>query len=170
MRARTIRLRTIEQLESRVTPTTSSTWTTQLNLTAMSAQLAAAPAEYAVNPIELALPRPDGSTARFHVWQAKIMSPELAAQLPTMHTFRGQGIDHPADILAADVGPTGFHAQVIGPGTLWSIDPINLTSSTYRSAVPEVSPGHPNGCTCALCQAAINTITATHTSNISPPN
>ncbi|MBX7102527.1 MAG: pre-peptidase C-terminal domain-containing protein [Gemmataceae bacterium] len=131
---------------------TSRSAVTRLDLPALVERLATAPREYDPAPVEIALPRPDGSFARFRVWEIE-RSPELAAAMPTTHMYRGQGIDRPADLLAADITTTGFHARVLGPGTLWSIDP---EQANYTSSLPELTPGHATGCGCADCSAVLS--------------
>lgn len=62
----------------------------------------------------LEFPKPDGTTARFHVWESSIMEPGLEAKFPEMKTFAGQGIDDPYATIRFDYNPYfGFHAQVL---------------------------------------------------------
>lgn len=86
------------------------------------------------NPVELSLPTPDGRFARFTIVQAPIMEPALAAQFPEIMTFRGQGIENPADSLRFDLTPAGFHAQVLSPEGTYYVDPYwHLDDSAYVS-------------------------------------
>lgn len=87
-----------------------------------------------VNPMELSLPTPDGRFSRFNIVQAPIMEPALAAQFPEIMTYRGQGIDNPADSLRFDITPAGFHAQVLSPEGTYYVDPYwHLDDSAYIS-------------------------------------
>jgi hypothetical protein len=85
--------------------------------------------------IELLLPMPDGGMARFRVWNAPIMHPDLAAQYPDIQTFAGKGIDMPTATLRMDVTPGGFHAMVLrtGKGSVF-IDPYAKGNTAYYNA------------------------------------
>ncbi len=60
----------------------------------------------------LALPMPDGSTARFHLWESSAMAPELAAAYPNIRTYTGQGIDDRTATIKLDWTEFGFHAML----------------------------------------------------------
>lgn len=107
--------------------------------------------------VVLALPQPSGKLARFRVWSMEIMEPGLEAMLPQVQTWRGQGIDDPTAVLAADVTDFGFHAQVLSPNGGWYIDPYNRIETDLYVAYSrdQIKNGHGEGCGCQLCQAAM---------------
>ena len=107
----------------------------RLNVTELSAVLAAAPLEFSnANPVEVLLPNPNGSFARFAVVDSPIMAPELAAQFPDIKTFAGHGVDDPAATIRIDLTPAGFHAQVLSPSGAYYIDPyFHLATEYYAS-------------------------------------
>lgn len=60
------------------------------------------------------IPMPNGKTARFRVWESNVMESGLAAKLPEMRQFLGQGIDDPSATIRFDYNPyTGFHGQIL---------------------------------------------------------
>src|SRR5262245_34729504 len=71
--------------------------TYRLDREGMAARLATAPEERARVPHErrlvLALPRPDGTFARFAIQESPVMEPGLAAKHPDIETYAGRGLD-----------------------------------------------------------------------------
>jgi len=97
-----------------------------------------APREFtagALDQIEiLTLPMPDGTTARFQIWESPVLHPDLAAKFPEIRTFGGRGVDDSSAVGRFDWTPDGFHGQIISPGGRVRIDPIRRgDTSTYTS-------------------------------------
>jgi hypothetical protein len=85
-----------------------------LDVVAMRQTLASAPLETSRQvPIIVWLPKPDGTFERFRVVESPIMMPDLAAQLPDVKTYAGQGLDDAFASVRFDMTPAGFHAQVL---------------------------------------------------------
>ncbi|MEJ7627610.1 MAG: reprolysin-like metallopeptidase [Ferruginibacter sp.] len=74
----------------------------------------------------LTLPKPDGTAARFKVWESSIQEPALEARFPEIRTFAGQGIDDPYATIRFDITPRGFHAQVLSINGTYYLDPFSL--------------------------------------------
>lgn len=88
----------------------------QLDTASMLPFLRSLPFETAVtnrdNTPVIALPMPDGSVARFHVWETPIFERPLPGGFPEIKTFTGQGIDDRSATIKLDWTALGFHAMV----------------------------------------------------------
>ncbi len=108
--------------------------TAKLHFAGMMVTLDTAPLEdspAASHPLLLTLPTPHGDFVRFRVVESPIVEPGLAAVLPGVKTFVGQGIDDPASTVRLDYTPLGFHAQVLGPILNFSIDPYSKNNTDF---------------------------------------
>ena len=64
------------------------------------------------------LPMPDGSMAKFRVWESSIMHPALQAKCAEIKSFGGQGITDPYATIRFDYNPYfGFSAQILSAVT-----------------------------------------------------
>lgn len=103
--------------------------TSTLDVAAMKSFLWSLPSEQSLGnrnqaPV-ISLPMPDGSTARFRVWESSIQEPELQARFSEIRTFLGQGIDDPYASIRFDFNPYfGFSAQILSPNGRIYIDPF----------------------------------------------
>ncbi|MEI9943247.1 MAG: reprolysin-like metallopeptidase [Chitinophagaceae bacterium] len=137
--------------ENRVMPTTGQRviipekfYTSSLDVAGIRNFLWSLPSEQSLGsnrggaPV-LTLPMPDGSVARFKVWESNIQEPALQAKFPEIKTFLGQGIDDPYATVRFDYNPYfGFSAQILSPNGRIYIDPyarrdINTYISYYHT-------------------------------------
>ncbi len=88
----------------------------------------------------ISLPHPNGGEQNFYVWKTAIMEPGLAAKYPSIQAYAGVAQDNAQELLKMDMGPNGFHAQILSPeGKSWYIDPkpeaylVYLKSSLERT-------------------------------------
>jgi subtilisin-like proprotein convertase family protein len=79
----------------------------------------------------IAIPMPDGTVARFHIWESSVLAAELAAANPTIKTFTGQGIDDKTATIKLDWTEFGFHAMISSAitGAVF-IDPYDINTKT----------------------------------------
>jgi Metallo-peptidase family M12/Secretion system C-terminal sorting domain len=104
--------------------------TVTANITQLKSFLWALPGEKRVAnknqaPV-LEIPMPNGSIAKFNVWESSVMEPGLETKFPEMKTFAGRGITDPYATIRLDYNPYfGFHAQILSASTgAYYIDPF----------------------------------------------
>jgi reprolysin-like metallo-peptidase family M12B len=89
---------------------------------ARNAPLEFTPEAATFSPV-ITLPMPDGTFQRFAIQVSPVMTPELAAKLPDVKTYRARGLDDRAAMARLDVTPDGFHGFILSPGGNVLIDP-----------------------------------------------
>ena len=110
--------------------------TLQLDTTSISSFLRLAPSENKISnrdmTPEISIPMPDGTIARFHIWESSVLAPELAAANPNIKTFTGQGIDDRTATIKIDWTEFGFHAMISSSvtGDVF-IDPYDALTKTH---------------------------------------
>ncbi len=103
----------------------------------LSSVLSRAPMEFtaeAGDPLDFALPMPDGSLERFAIVESPIMEPDLAAKYSEIKTYRAQGIDDPTATARFSFTPLGFSATVMAESGTFQIKPYyHLDQTLYVS-------------------------------------
>jgi Metallo-peptidase family M12B Reprolysin-like/Calx-beta domain/CHRD domain len=103
--------------------------TLRLDRARLVSVLQQAPVEFSeaakTRSVELSLPMPEGSFARFRIENSPIMAPELAAQFPEIKTYKGQSLDDGSTTTRFDLTPQGFHGIVLSPQGTVLIEPYN---------------------------------------------
>ncbi|MFD1466594.1 reprolysin-like metallopeptidase [Hymenobacter caeli] len=100
----------------------------------------------------LALPLPEGGTQRYRVRAVPVLAPALAARFPQIQTYEAQGLDDPTATARLDVGPAGFHAQVLSAGRAFYIDPTGDSAHAVAFDRSDAAPA--TGWTCRTAGAA----------------
>ncbi len=84
-----------------------------------------------LSPLQLTVPMPDGSQARFAIVEVPVIPAALKAKYPGINTWAGQGIENPLASIHLDVTMWGFHAMVLSPDGDVFIDPYNQQSRNH---------------------------------------
>jgi hypothetical protein len=101
--------------------------------------------------LEMRVPMPDGTLARFRVVESPVMAPELAARYPQIKTYVGQGVDDPTASARLDWTPKGFHAQVLSADGAAYVDPyLRGNTSLHVSYYKRDFGGPPMPFSCQL--------------------
>ena len=98
-----------------------------LNDDRLLAQLAQALPEFTADPTTnplLELPLPDGTFARFRLYESSIIEPALAAKYPELKTYSGVNIDDPTMTARFDWSVHGFNATITTPNGVYIIEPL----------------------------------------------
>lgn len=94
----------------------------------------------------LALPLPEGGSQRYRVRPVPVLAPALAARFPRIQTYAAQGLDDPTATARLDVGPAGFHAQVLRAGRAFYVDPAGDSAHAVAFDKRDAAPA--SGWTC----------------------
>ena len=117
----------------------------RLNQNALTAVLNRAPREFRAplktSQTELALPLPNGVLARFRIEESPIMEPDLAARLPEVKTYHGQGVDDPTATVRFDWTPQGLHALILSAHGDFLVEPVNTGDTLNYMAHTTQTPG-----------------------------
>ncbi|MFG0307336.1 MAG: reprolysin-like metallopeptidase [Phycisphaerales bacterium JB040] len=100
-------------------------------------RLDAAPSEFDNKPaLVIEIPNPDGEFTEFAVVRSPVMHPDLQARYPEIQTYAGRAVDRTGETVRISMTPSGFAAQVLGPGGAWYVDRYsrydNAMYSSYR--------------------------------------
>lgn len=108
----------------------------QLNESSLVTSLLNVPSERSVSAAQSAfiitVPNAEGQPERFHIVEAPVMDPALAARFPEIKSYAGTGIDVPASTIRFDVSPRGFHGMILSADrpTIY-IDPLDHMEKYY---------------------------------------
>ena len=90
-----------------------------------------APDELSGQSLEIDLPMPDGSLARFRMFESSVMAPELSAKFPQIKSYKVYGVDDPLSSGRVDMSPKGFRGMLFTSQGRVYIDPISGSASLY---------------------------------------
>ena len=82
----------------------------------------------------ISAPNTRGTLENYRVFDAEILHPTLAAQLPNIKSYVGRSIENPGTFIRFSVSQAGFHAQIFEPGqSTFFIDPYTEDKSIYMA-------------------------------------
>jgi hypothetical protein len=105
--------------------------------------------------LEIFLPLPDGKFERVSAFESPIMTPELAAKLPHIKTYKVTGLDNPEISGRLDASPKGFHGFLNTDQGVVYIEPElsynqNASSGAFRSFKKSNFPSSKEGYKCSV--------------------
>jgi hypothetical protein len=105
--------------------------------------------------LEFFLPLPDGTFARVSAFESPIMTPELAAKLSDIKTYKVTGLDNPEISGRLDASPKGFHGFLNTDQGVVYIEPEssysqNGSSGAFRSFKKSDFPRSKHGYKCSV--------------------
>jgi hypothetical protein len=107
-----------------------------LDTEALKIALKNAPLYQQVSPsastLVISLPVPEGGTATFKVVESSVMAAELQIRFPAIRSYRGIGIENPAQQVHFDLSPQGFHAMIFRNGSTIFIDPVSHLAASNK--------------------------------------
>lgn len=108
---------------------------TELDRASIAQFFKTAPAEFTYTggrvPV-LELPMPDGTSAKFEIYNSPVMHPDLAAIFPEINTYLAKPVTPGYYSARLDLTPHGFHAQIFSEKGTVFIDPYGKGNSTYH--------------------------------------
>jgi len=91
------------------------------------------PAEQSGQSLDIELPMPDGSMARYQIFESSIMEAGLAEKFPEIKSYEVRGIDFPGSFGRVDISPKGFRGLIDTPYGRLFIDPEQSRSGRYMA-------------------------------------
>ena len=101
-------------------------------------------------PQIIRLPMPDGSIARFHIYESSIMQAALARRFPDIRTYKVYGIDDPGASGRLDITPLGFHAMLHTSQGRVFIDPDSSLPQNDRYSARAQGPANGSAMICGV--------------------
>ncbi len=114
------------------------------------------PAETSGQSLEIKLPMPDGSLARYNIYESSIMETGLSAKFPEIKSYRVQGVDQPGSSGRVDISSKGFRGMVdtVYGRVFFGPDPVD--STLYQSRTSKGSSGSNSGFQCGVYDLETN--------------